>query len=275
MTEPDLLLFGTHGSLAVRHWPHPQPRFVALIAHGYGEHSGRYAHVAARLGAAGAAVYAPDHAGHGRSAGPQAKLELVEDMVTDLRQVATNAAGEQPGVPLVLIGHSMGGIIATRYVQRYGSDGLAALVLSGPAIGGNPAFTALLALDPIPDVPIDPAILSRDPSVGSAYLNDPLVYHGPLSRQSLEAAERLVTTIAEGPGLAELPTLWVHGEDDQLAPLAATRDAIERIRGSHLDERIYPGARHEVFNETNSDDVLDDVVNFLQVTLAGRLSLRW
>ena len=84
----------------------------------------------------------------------------------------------------MLIGHSMGGLVATRYAQLHGSE-LAALVLSGPAIGGNPGIEALLAMDPIPDLPIDPSTLSRDPEVGRTYLEDPLVWHGPFRRATL------------------------------------------------------------------------------------------
>jgi len=153
----------------------------------------------------------------------------------------------------VLIGHSMGGLVATRYAQLHGSE-LAALVLSGPAIGGNPGIEALLAMDPIPDLPIDPSTLSRDPEVGRAYLEDPLVWHGPFRRATLEALFAAVRTIAAGPRLGPLPTLWLHGEDDALTPLAETRAAIERVRGERLESIVYPGARHEVLNETNRDD---------------------
>jgi len=106
-------------------------------------------------------------------------------------------------------------------------------------------------------------MLSRDPAVGEAYANDPLVYHGPFARASLEGLFAAVRAIADGPPLGSLPTLWIHGEEDPLAPLAVTREAIERIRGERLEERVYPGARHEVFNETNRTEVLDDVADFI------------
>jgi alpha-beta hydrolase superfamily lysophospholipase len=161
----------------------------------------------------------------------------------------------------------MGGIVATRYAQRWPEE-LGALVLSGPAIGGNPALIGLLEMDPIPDVPIDPAVLSRDPAVGEAYAADELVHHGPFARQTLMELGAAVERIAAGPSLGDLPTLWIHGSDDQLAPLDVTREAVERIRGSRLTQKVYPGARHEVFNETNKDEVLGDVGAFLREALA-------
>jgi alpha-beta hydrolase superfamily lysophospholipase len=238
------------------------PRYIVLLAHGYGEHAARYNHVADALVADGAVVYAPDHRGHGLSEGEQALVTDVETLVSDLDAVADVAAAEQGELPVVLIGHSMGGIIATRYVQQH-ADRLRALVLSGPVIGGNPGFEQLLGMDPIPDVPIDPAALSRDPAVGEAYANDPLVYHGPFKRQTLESLFAAIEAIAAGPKLT-LPTLWIHGELDQLAPLEATRPAIETIRGDALlQEHVYAGAQHEIFNETNRDEVIAGVVEFI------------
>lgn len=250
-------------ALYVHRWAATEPRSIVLIAHGYAEHGGRYEHVARRLvDDLGAAVYAPDHRGHGRTDGPTGLVDDGEAITRDLHDVADNARAEHPGLPVALIGHSMGGLIATRYAQHFGEE-LAALVLSAPVIGGNPAFEQLLAMDPIPDVPIDPAVLSRDPAVGEAYTTDELVYHGPFQRVSLQELSAAVGRVADGGTLGELPTLWIHGTEDQLAPLDATRPALETIRGSRLQERIFEGARHEVFNETNRDEVLDVVIAFL------------
>jgi alpha-beta hydrolase superfamily lysophospholipase len=262
MTAADFELAGTRGRIVVHRWDAGDPRRVVLLSHGYGEHARRYDHVAARLNGDGAAVSAPDHHGHGRSDGERALAEDLEGAVDDLHLVAERAAADHPGLPTVLIGHSMGGLIAARYGQRFGGE-LAALVLSGPAVGGNPEIEALAEMDPIPDVPIDPAVLSRDPAVGEAYAADPLVYHGPFRRETLEGFGAAVAAVAEGGTFGELPTLWIHGEDDQLVPLVHTRPAIEAVKGSRFDEKIYPGARHEVFNETNRDEVLEDVVAFL------------
>jgi alpha-beta hydrolase superfamily lysophospholipase len=258
----DISINGARGNILIRRWDATSPQRIVILAHGIGEHSGRYEHVAQRLAADGAVVYAPDHYGHGRSDGERGLVSDIEVLVDDLAAVLALAQARHPGLPSALLGHSLGGIVVTRLVQR-GDHGLSALVLSGPAIGGNPAFEGLLAMDPIPDVPIDPEILSRDPEVGEAYASDPLVYHGPLSRPTLEAIFASVAAIADGPRLGPLPTLWIHGEEDGLAPLAATRPAIERIRGDQLEEQIYPGARHEVLNEINREDVLDEVASFL------------
>ncbi|GAA3308737.1 hypothetical protein GCM10020295_71550 [Streptomyces cinereospinus] len=127
-------LAGTRGTVTAREWPHPAPAFLALVAHGYGEHIGRYEELAEVLRAHGAAVLGPDHMGHGRSAGERVVITDFEDVVTDLHAVAERARTAYPKVPLALIGHSMGGLVAARYAQRHGGA-LAALVLSGPVIG--------------------------------------------------------------------------------------------------------------------------------------------
>lgn len=266
MTVSDFEIAGTRGRIVVHRWEVDGPRFLVLLSHGYGEHARRYDHVAERLNREGAVVYAPDHWGHGLSDGERALAEDLEGAVEDLHLVAQTAADEHPGLPTALIGHSMGGLIAARYGQRYGEE-IDALVLSGPAVGGNPDLQMLAELDPIPDIPIDPAVLSRDPAVGQAYADDPLVYHGPFRRETLLGFGAAVEAVATGGTFGDLPTLWIHGEDDQLVPLVHTRPAIEAVKGSRFEERIYPGGRHESFNETNRDEVLDDLVAFLRRSL--------
>lgn len=255
-------LRGTHGTVAYRSWPSTTPGFVALVAHGYGEHSGRYGHLASTLTAAGGAVYAPDHHGHGRSDGEPAEVSDVDGIVADLHTIADTARTEHPGLPVVLIGHSMGGLIATRFAQTYPGE-LAALVLSGPLVGENPAFAMLLSMDEIPEIPIDPSVLSRDPAVGEAYGSDPLVYHGPFARTTLETFTAAVEKVSASGTLGDQPTLWLHGGDDQLVPLDPTTEAMRTLRGPNFGEKVYPGARHEILNETNRDEVESDIVEFL------------
>jgi len=255
---------GHAGELAARTWPRGNARYTALLCHGYGEHIGRYEHVADALVRHGAVVHGVDHVGHGRSAGERVLIPDYEAVVDDFHELATRARDAK--LPTVLIGHSMGGMIAARYAQRYGHE-LAALVLSGPVLGRWDAALDLLALDEIPDTPIDPDTLSRDPAVGKAYADDPLVWHGRFQRTTLEALAVCLDRIREHGPLGALPTLWVHGADDQLVPIDGTREGIDDLRGVVFEEKIYPGARHEVFNETNKDEVLADVTRFIDRAL--------
>ncbi|MFZ1985222.1 MAG: alpha/beta fold hydrolase [Desulfatitalea sp.] len=255
------------GKRHVREWPNPKATWIALLAHGYGEHIGRYGHVADALHAAGAAVFGPDHEGHGRSAGQQALIADFEAVIDDLHAVALRAVEKYPGRPMVLIGHSMGGMIAARYGQRFGRE-LAALVLSGPMFGTREVLSLLQTMDPIPEIPQDPAALSRDPAVGQAYAADPLVWHGAFKRTMLKAMIAAMEAAEAGPALGDLPTFWIHGEADPLVPLEATRPMMAHLRGTRFQEKFYPGAKHEVFNETNRDEVIGDVLAFISKTLA-------
>ena len=129
-----------------------------------------------------------------------------------------------------MVGHSLGGLIATRYAQRP-DHGLTALVLSAPAVGANPELIGLLELPEFPEVPIDPSVLSRDPAVGEAYAADPLVYHGPLQKRTLLALGGSIGAVAEGPDFGGLPTLWLHGTEDFLVPIDAARPLVEKVGG--------------------------------------------
>jgi alpha-beta hydrolase superfamily lysophospholipase len=259
---------GVRGAISTYTWEAAAPRYVAVIAHGYGEHARRYDHLAGALVADGASVLALDHHGHGRSDGERASVTDPQDFISDLDTLVDRARDGHPGLPVVLIGHSMGGLIAARYAQQH-ADRLAALVLSAPIIGGNEAFAQLLTLDPIPEIPIDPSVLSRDPAVGEAYAADPLVYHGPFRRETLEALFAAIEATARG-GVITLPTLWIHGEGDALAPLAATAPAAEAIGATAWDTKVYPGAMHEIFNETNRDEVIDDTIRFINGALESQ-----
>jgi alpha-beta hydrolase superfamily lysophospholipase len=264
----DFTLAGHAGALAARRWePAAQPRYLALLVHGYGEHLGRYEHVADRLVRDGAVVYAVDHVGHGHSDGERVLIRDLDKVVDDVRLLDQAARAEHPGLPVVLIGHSMGGTIATRFTQRFGAD-LACTVLSAPVIGEWAALEMLLGADEIPDAPIDPAVLSRDPAVGAAYAADPLVWHGPFKRPTLLALRDMIATINEGPALNMTRVLWLHGAADQLVPYAGTAQGWSRLAEAGAEAIEYPGARHEIFNETNKSEVLEDLVGFVRRNVA-------
>src|SRR5215212_4882690 len=162
MSSERLSLAGSEGAISVAVWQPGRPDRVVVLAHGYGEHVGRYEHVAADLVARGAVVYGPDHLGHGESDGERALIVDLEHVVDDLDLVIGHAQDAHPGLPTVLVGHSLGGLIATRYAQRPQRHPLAGLALSGPAIGLGPAIEQMRASPEIAEAPIDVAVLSRD-----------------------------------------------------------------------------------------------------------------
>jgi alpha-beta hydrolase superfamily lysophospholipase len=266
-------LTGSEGEISVRVWPHQAPARIVVLAHGYGEHIGRYEHVAAALVERGAVVYGPDHLGHGESEGERVLIGDVEHVVDDLHSVVELARGQHPGLPVALVAHSMGGLIGARYAQRHG-DELAGLVLSAPSMGLAPVLAPVLVQLPegaeLPDEPIDPTVLSRDPSVGEAYANDPLVWHGGWKRVTLEAFHKANEAVDAGPGFGRLPVLYIHGEVDQLVPRALAQPAVERLKGGDFTEYVVPEARHETFNEFDKVATIDLVAGFLDRVTAKR-----
>jgi alpha-beta hydrolase superfamily lysophospholipase len=264
VTTPETTtLHGRAGALHVVRWPDPSARYLAVLCHGYGEHIGRYDHVAAALHQHGATVVGLDHVGHGRSEGERVLIDDFEAVVDDLHHVIGWARDAQPDLPVVLLGHSMGGLIAARYAQRFG-DGLTALVLSGPVLGRWEAAEQLVDLEPIPELPIDPSTLSRDPAVGEAYAQDPLVWHGSFRRETLRSLLTALERVADDGPLAGLPTLWIHGEEDELVPIEPSRAGVRAlVPDADRTEAVRPGARHEVFNETDQDQVIAEVIGFV------------
>lgn len=257
---------GQKGELACYIWPVQEPRFLALLLHGYGEHLGRYHHVAAALNAIGGYVFGPDHQGHGLSQGERVLIEDFEDVNLDVNQVVQTLRAQRPELPLVVIGHSMGGMIAARYVQRHPGS-VNALVLSGPLLGVRTQIGEMASLTEIPETPLDITKLSRDPAVGDAYQQDKLVWHGPFKRPTVQAIREHLLRIDRSRRLGQIPLLWMHGEDDAIVPLTETEAGIERLRGSHFGRKIWPGARHEIFNETNQQQVLKHMTNFISRSL--------
>lgn len=237
--------------------------WLAVLSHDYAEHIGRYRQVSMALTTAGAVVVGHDHTGHGQADGERGLVADIEDLVSTQHAVIKQAMADHPGLPVVLIGVGMGGTIAARYAQRYPGR-LAALVLVAPILGVWPMLD-LLADDDLTQVAIDPATLSRDPSACADYAADPMVWHGPLRRETLKAFDKCLRTIDfDHPLGDELPGLWLHGECDELVSEADARTGMDRIRGLRFAEQQYPGARHDLFHETNSAEVLADLISFVR-----------
>jgi alpha-beta hydrolase superfamily lysophospholipase len=274
---PDTLVTDDGLRLHLRSWPAPAPTCGSvLLVHGLGEHIGRYEHVAARLNGWGWQVAGYDHRGHGRSEGARGRLHAADDLLRDLARVIDAVRAARPG-PLLLLGHSMGGLVAARFVAGM-ADGrepwsrpVDALVLSSPALAvemsGAQRLLLAVAGRLAPNLAVsnglDPAWISRDPQVVQRYRDDPLVHD--------RVAPRLARFIVDGGSYVEqraerwrTPTLllWA-GSDRCVAPAGSAGFAAaapQAVVAAHEFRALY----HEIFNEPEQDEVFGVLGEWLQ-----------
>ena len=249
------------GRLYYRHWDTGAPaRTQVVISHGFAEHSGRYAHVAAALNQAGFPVWALDHRGHGQSEGERADIESVAAAVADLDLFVDVVRGAVADGPLFLLGHSMGGLLATAYAENH-QERLTGLVLTGALLYVAPEIAALADLEEIPDLGLAD-VVSSDPAVVQAYKDDPLVYLGPPPRRFIESFGQVEEVRSRLKELT-LPILAMHGSSDLLVSPQALRDLVAAVSSEDLTAVFWPGLWHEILNEPRKGEVISAVVNWI------------
>jgi len=255
---------GSEGQIFYRQWePEADPVRIVLIVHGYAEHGGRYAHVADALTAGGAVVFADDHLGHGRSDGERALITEFGHVTDDLHTLADIARREYPGLLLILVGHSMGGLLSGRFGQRW-PDEVAGLAFCGSVLGDWEWARQVIAQPELPHIPFEPLAISRDPRVGADYAADPLVYHGQYKRGLLEAEVAELDRFQQEMDALTMPILFLHGTGDPFVPYTRSLQAVQEMPTSDLTIHVYEGARHEVLNETNRDEVIGHLVDWVE-----------
>ena len=244
-------------SLFTRTWAHEDPIATVLLVHGVSEHTGRWTHVAEFLVGEGFEVFGFDQRGHGESGDGILDIEDFTLFVDDVADMI--AAVRTAGRPIVLYGHSMGGLISVLHAQSAHPQA-DLIVLSAPSLEAVVPAPLRLAAKVLgrftPRIAISSAVekahLSRDPEVGEAYVNDPLVYlkgTARFGRHLFAAMDRAREAIAR----IATPTLVIHGAEDELVPprASAILAAVESV-----ERRVFPGLRHEMHNEPESDEVL-------------------
>lgn len=264
------------GGVFYRHWPASGScRGVILLAHGLGEHSGRYQGFADFFCARGIAVVAPDHIGHGHSPGRRAHTGSFAEFLQPLLQLRALIDQWYPSSPCFLLGHSLGGLIAARLLLDAQGQ-FAGAALSAPALAvAEPPSPLLLWINRVlariwPTLgmlKLDASQVSRDPEVVAAYEADPLVHHGKVSARLV--AELFATMKEVNTRRAEitLPLLLMHGEADVMTAPAGSRGFSAGVGSADVTLRLYPGLYHEIFNEPERLQVLEDLDQWLQQRL--------
>jgi len=269
-------------TLHLQHWPLEDARGTVLIVHGLGEHIGRCAHVAAALNAARWRVVGYDQRGHGRSTGDRGRLTNGDDLLADVARVIDAVRAQRAG-PLVLLGHSMGGLVAARFAAEAlaaapasWSRPLDALVLSSPALnlGMTPVQTLLLAVLGwvAPDLAIGnglkPQWVSNDPAVVEAYAADPLVHDrvtARLVRFMVEAGAMVLSQAARW----QLPTLLLYAGADRCVSPAGSAAFSTAAPVNVVTTQRFAHFAHEIFNEPEKDQVLAALTAWLAALPAG------
>ena len=296
MDTTDITLTGSDGETITGYrWSGPGPvRAVVQIAHGMGEHAARYARVAAALVDRGYVVYAVDHRGHGRTAGSSERHGVLgpagwDGLVEDIGTLSALARAEHPGVPVIVLGHSMGSFALQQYLLGHSAD-LDAAVLSGTSaadvIGAGidteqPADLASF------NAGFEPGRtgyewLSRDESEVDAYVADPdcgFALDVPAMGQMVGSTAATADPARLQAIRDDLPIYVFSGTDDPLAGGGAIIELVgDRYRQAGVRDvtvRLYPGGRHEMLNETNRDEVTADLLGWLdRVAQSGADPLR-
>lgn len=259
--------FGTNsrgGTQLRRRWEVDVARAAILIVHGIGEHSGRYVHVGDHLSSRGYDVLAFDLVGYGQSEGRRAFVNSFNDFLDDVEELLADR--RETGLPVILLGHSLGGLISATYLESARPQPDVA-VLSAPALGAEvPAWQRVVApiigrFAPTVFIPskIEGPLLSHDPQVQTDYENDPLGVRGAtagLGKELFATMEKTSSAISK----IKVPTYVLHGSADELVPEEFTLPLADL---PNVTYRSWEGLRHECFNEYEKLDVLNELADWL------------
>ena len=257
--------------------PEGEPKAILLIVHGLAEHSGRYMNVVNHFVPSGYAVYGIDHIGHGKSGGARVFVERFQDYTKPLRKYFDMIQDWQPEKHIFLIGHSLGGLISAAYLLGH-QDELSGAVLSGPGIkvpdniSAATIFVGNMLSIIIPKaglIRLDAKSISRDPVVVDAYVNDPLVYTGKTTARLGTEILKTMRHVTKYATKIMLPIMIVQGSDDKLVDPSGAQLLYDLVGSEDKTIKIYDGFYHEVFNEPEHEQVLNDVKTWIEALLSS------
>ena len=251
--------------------PAGDSRAAVLLVHGWKDHGARYAREAEAFARRGYAVYVADLRGHGRSGGPPVLVTSFDEYLADLDLFLELVRGAEPGRPIFLLGHSLGGAIAALFVQSRRPE-IRGLVLSAPALKPGPSVSPARvgvtrafgrALPKLNLLKMRNTDFSRDPAVVESMDSDPLIHQdvGP-ARTSAELLKAMAS-IRGGADRMDAPMLLLHGSADPLTSPEGSRELHRTAHSADKTLKIYDGAYHDLFHEPEREQVLADVLGWL------------
>ena len=266
--------FKAHDALELyqQRWlPDGEPVSAVIVVHGFVEHSGRYAPLGAELTRHGHAVYALDLRGHGKSPGRRAFVRSFDEYVADLKAFVTQVRAEQPGKPLFLFGHSMGGAIVTLFAISQQPE-IAGMILSAPGLQiCDTVFPLLRQLAAFLGrffprlrlVKVGFSRISRDPNVIEQVKNDPLFFAGRFPARTASEILHAARRIQAQMELVNVPFLVLHGTGDLLTDPEGSRKLVDRAAATDKTLKLYPNLYHDLLNEPEKEQVIADLIEWL------------
>lgn len=242
-----------------------KPKAAAVIVHGLCEHAGRYDYLTEKLNGRGFNVYRFDHRGHARSEGKRTFYSDFHHIIDDVNAIVDKALQESSGMPLFVIGHSMGGFASASFGTKYPGK-VKGIVLSGALTRFNTKVAGELPL-PLPSGTYLPNQLGSgvcsDPAVVSAYANDPLV-EKQISVDLFNSLGEGVAWLKQHPAQFVDPVLVLHGANDGLVSELDSREFYGDIASADKTLKIYAQLMHEIFNEPSRDEVIEEAIAWME-----------
>jgi alpha-beta hydrolase superfamily lysophospholipase len=264
-TQDEVMLRG-------RCWLPEQPQALVCLVHGFAEHTGRYAHVAATFNARGYGLMGFDLRGHGQSGGRRGHTPSYEDLIENIREMLALATEKFDRLPLFLYGHSMGGNLVANYLIRHQPNYLKGAVITSPwlRLTQEPPLPlkvlAKAAYLIFPQLMLSSNLrlehLSKDMAVQKAYGADPLILRKISAGMFILVSEAGRLAIRQADKIA-LPLLLMHGLDDKITDPEATKQFAQRVNADLLTLHYWANMRHELHNETEKEQVLNLIISWL------------
>jgi acylglycerol lipase len=261
--------------IATRTWrPEGTPRAIMILVHGFNSHSGYFAWPAERFAANGFAVYALDHRGRGKSEGERFYVERFSDWLEDLDRLVNMARSENPGVPVYMLGHSVGGVIASSYVFEHQRE-IAGLICESFAFDVGLPQLAQLALEGasyiIPHLPVyslKNEIFSRDPAVVARMNTDPLIKNEKQPAETASEVLKAAARLKENMPNFRVPLFIIHGTDDKATRPEGSQYFFDNVGSEDKNLKLYEGGYHDLLNDIDKEIVMADILAWVNWRVA-------
>ncbi|SIS71133.1 alpha/beta hydrolase [Belliella pelovolcani] len=268
--------YSTHDGLKLylQAWIPEQPKASLLLVHGLGEHSSRYVHFADRLIKEGIAVFTFDGRGHGKSSQPRPTAYFAnhEDYLKDIDALFGKVKSYLKDIPIFIFGHSMGGGLVAKYVISYQPDARGVILSAAALKPADNISKSLIAISSLVSkvapklkvLKLDSSIISHDPEEVKKYNEDPLVYSKAIPARTGFELLRMMREIEDAAEAFKLPVFMLHGTDDQLTNPMGTEMLFRRAETSDKTYNRYPGLYHELLNEFEKEQIMDDIIQWIK-----------